>query len=137
MCFKRKDEIPKDAPIYEQARPYLEYRKRLSELDLKSANDVEIAIYCLNVRPTLLRELDVTDAKDLAILKIWVRKDYSNYLLCIKNNVDHASLLTIYLAEKLNATLKASGGGVSLLSSYDKKLIINYQYETKSGETVS
>ena len=34
MCFRKKEEfIPIDAPIAEQARPFLEHRRRLSDLD--------------------------------------------------------------------------------------------------------
>ncbi len=138
MCFRKKEEfIPTDAPIAEQARPFLEHRRRLSDLDFENANNVEIAIYCLNANPTMARDLDVNDPRGLAILKIWVRKDYSNYLLCINNNVNHIELLTLYIIGKLYKTLGTGNEGISLLASYDKKLLINYQYETKSGETIS
>lgn len=138
MCFKKKEEvIPIDAPIAEQARPYLTHKKSLNELDYENANHVKIAIYCLNANPTMARDLDLNNSKELAILKIWINNDYSNYLLCIKNKIDHIDLLTMYIVEKLLKTLESSNESVALLLSYDKRLLINYQYETKNGEAIS
>lgn len=138
MCFKKREkDIPVDAPIAEQARPYLEHKKRLTELDFSKVKDVEIAIYCLNVNPPMVQDLNVNVERELSILQIWIKRDYSNYLLCVKNKVDHTALLTLYLTEKLQKTLNSALEGVSLITSFDKKLVLNYMYETKRGETIS
>lgn len=134
---KHEKSIPVDAPISEQARPYLEHKKRLTELDFSKVKDMEIAIYCLNVNPPMVKDLDVNVDRELAILKIWIKRDYSNYLLCLKNKVDHIALLTLYLTEKMQKTLTSVNEGVTLITSFDKKLVLNYLYETKRGETIS
>ena len=134
---KKEKTISSDAPISEQAVPYLEYRKRLSELDFKKLKDVEIAIYCLNVNPTMIKDINVNSERDLTVLKIWIKRDYSNYLLCLKNKVDHIDLLTLYISEKLKKTRDIYDKDMALITSYDKKLVFNYQYETKKGETIS
>lgn len=136
MATKHENVITKDAPVSELAVPYLRHKNRLFELDFVKAKDVEVALYCLNANPSMVRELNVDDVRQLAVLKTWVQRDYSNYLLCIKHQVNHVALLTIYLDAKLQQTLVKSGD-VSLIKSYDQKLIINYKYETKQGETIS
>lgn len=137
MCLGKKEkQIPDDAPIVDRSRPYLEHRRLLGELDARKASDMEIVNFCLRSVPSMVRELNLNNKSELAILKQWVTNDYSNYLICAYNGVTHIELLTLYLWRKTQATLPGNEG-MSLISSFDNKMVIQYHYETKHGETIS
>ena len=48
----------------------------------------------------------------------------------------HIELLTLYVWKKTQATLSATEN-MSLISSFDNKMVIRYHYETRQGETIS
>lgn len=136
MFGKKEKQIPVDAPVADRARPYLEHKKRLSELDFQKKADMEILNFCLRAVSAMVNELNLDVEHEFALLKKWVENDYSNYISCAKNGVTHVDLLTLYLWKKIEATVEGNDG-MSLITSYDNKLVINYRYETKKGETIS
>lgn len=137
MCFSKKEkQIPDDAPIVDRARPYLEHKKSLTDLDARKKADMEIVNFCLRSVPSMVTEFNLDHKDEMAILKKWITNDYSNYLICAKNGVTHIELLTLYVWKKTQATLSGNDG-MSLISSFDSKMVIQYHYETKQGETIS
>lgn len=141
MCFNnRQNEVPVDAPIAEQARPYYEGRKSISDLDFRTTKGVEIARYCLRNYPYKAKDFDVGNERHLSVLKKWINENLKNYITCVDLGIDkiikNPELLAAYLANKLTATLNETEG-LSLINSYDNRLVLNYHYETKRGETIS
>lgn len=136
------------------ARPYIERKKKLSELDLSKESDVCIALCCLNADHSRVNEFSESNENELKVLKYWISprffkydkyktqcskySRYSNYLFCVRYGADYDELLTLYLEEKFRLTISDSDKNVlQLLTSFDKKLAIEYKYETKREETVS
>lgn len=135
---RQEKDIPSDAPIEVQAAPFLERRKRLSEMDFQKQKDVDVAIYCLNSNPRMVNDLNVDVESHLYVLKEWIKNDLRNYITCIKYKVCHIELLTLYITNKLKGTKDGvDGQEVTPIDSYDNKLVLNYQYETKHGETIT
>ncbi len=128
-------------PISERAKPYLEYRRELGELDFSSGDDFALAIYCLENDTSLVRTLDVDDDEQRNLLKQWIENIWDEtgecrYLSCLQFGVDHPELLMQYIRLKLVKT-DPHDKEMVLTESYDDKLVFNYQYETKRGETVA
>lgn len=135
--MKKKEKVMSEsAPIEERSRDYLEHKKQLKELSYNKKSDMEILSFCLRSVPSKVKELDAETESNRELLKKWIEADYSNYLICEKYNVYHIDLLTLYLTKKLKATVTGLDN-MSLLTSYDKKMLVNYRYETKKGETIS
>lgn len=136
----QQKEVPSDAPIAEQARPYYEYRKRISELDFWTSNGREIARYCLQNYPYMAKEFDISDERQLLVLKSWINENIKNYITCVDLGFESIAknpiLLGVYLTKKLINTLNGIEE-LSFINSYDNKLVLNYHYETKRGETIS
>lgn len=140
MCFNHQKEYTADIPIAEQARPYYEGKKRIRYLDFQNTKDKDIALYCLRNYPYMAGDFDVSNDKQLAVLKTWINESLKNYITCVDldiyNIVENSKLLATYLTNKLADTLDETEG-LSLINSYDNKLVLNYHYETKRGETIS
>lgn len=131
MCLKRVKTIEEEAELI------LQRKESLKDLQFPKKRAIDIAIYCFEKDPSLVKQLSVSVPKELDVLQKWVEKDpIRNYLQCLENKVDHVDLLTLYFNEKMQRTLTGNDE-VSLITSYDKKLIINYKYETKKGETIA
>lgn len=158
MCFKKKEVVSPNATVEELARPYIERKKKLSELDLSKESDVCIALRCLIADHSRVSEFSGSNENELKVLKYWISPrffkydkykkyfcvdhhdwvKFSNYLLCVRYGADYDELLTLYLEEKFRLTISDSDKNVlQLLTSLDKKLAIEYKYETKREETVS
>ena len=150
--FRRKPS--RKLPIEERAQPYLEYRRSLSELDFMNESDIGLAVYCLGQDTNLLQDFTVEEPDHLSFLKRWIKLNYANYLACVQNGLEHSDLLMLYLTlkftdlyqkkDKLGKLNKGRHDGelgltqyLTLSTSYDKKMVINYQYETNEGETIS
>lgn len=137
MCLKRKEkQISDDAPIADRARPYLEHKKSLTDLDSLKKSDMEIVDYCLRSVPSMITGFNLGVKNEMAIIKQWVTNSYSNYLICAKYGVTNIELLTLYVWKKTQATLSGVDG-MSLITSFDNRMVIQYHYETKQGETIS
>lgn len=132
----KEKQIPDDAPIIDRARPYLEHKKSLSALDARKKTDMEIVNFCLKSVPSMVTEFNLENTNELSMLLQWVTNDYSNYLICAKNGVTHIALLTLYVWKKMQATM-SKDANMSLISSFDNKMVVQYHYETKQGETIS
>lgn len=148
--FDRKQTTNETIP--ERAQPFLEYRRRLGELDLRYNENITLALYCLSINPGLIKDLDLNDEFDAAAIEEWFmgcrkyRDSYgdehvlggpSSYFSCLRSGAESTELLALYLKSKLKSTIEPVGKELSLFDSFDKKIVLNYQYETKRGETVS
>ena len=118
------------------ARPYMERKKKFSELNLNDPSDIEIALYCINHKQTLLSELNVKDDSHLNLLKTWVSSGYSNYITLTRNNIYHKDLLDIYLYLKFKKAIENTDE-ITILRSYKKEIVFYYTYQTRQGETVN
>ena len=124
--------------LKEQALPYLEYRSNLKELDFHNQNNVALARYCFDHNPALVSSLNPDSANDVIALKSWIKTNISHYFLCRKHGVDNLELLTLYLTKKMTMTHDATKNqDLILLTSYDRKFLLDYQYKTMHGETIA
>ena len=138
MFYKKGRRRPDSTkPIEVQAAPYLKYRYSLAELNFNFEESVKLALHCLNTNAALAKGLDLTSESNLKVLKRWIGNDFANYTLCVINGVEHPELLTMYLAKKFEQNHNPADKNLTLVGSYDKKLIINYQYETKRDAAIT
>lgn len=123
----------------ERVVPILERRQELTILDINREDDRAAICTCLKSDVSLAKTLDLTRPDQLAILKVWLKDNYRNYLLCHNCGVQHPDLLFYYLKNKLRDDAYAGNqvSTMALATSLDKKLIFNYSYTTKQGETIA
>lgn len=123
----------------ERVVPILERRQELTILDINREDDRAAICTCLKSDVSLAKTLDLSRPDQLAILKVWLKDNYRNYLLCHNCGVQHPDLLFYYLKNKLRDDAYAGNqvSTMALATSLDKKLIFNYSYTTKQGETIA
>lgn len=123
--------------IQDLALPYMERQKDFADLaELKEPRDLEIALFCLEHKRNFLAELSLDKASHMKILKNFVNKNYPNYLILSRYNLECEDLLSIYLYRKFVEATKEKKG-ISVMRSYEKKTVLCYRYETKKGETIA
>ena len=123
--------------VQDLASPYIERQKDFIDLaELKEARDLEIALFCLEHKSNFLSELNINKPSHMKILKNYVNKNYSNYLMLPRYNLECEDLLGIYLYKKFIEATKEKKT-ISVMRSYEKKTVLCYRYETKKGETIA
>ena len=138
MLFAKKQPV-NNLSRDERVVPILERRQDLTTLDINSEDDRAAICTCLRSDVSLAKTLDLNRPQHLAILKVWLKDNYRNYLLCHNCGVQHPDLLFYYLKNKLRDDAYAGNqvSTMALATSLDKKLIFNYSYTTKQGETIA
>lgn len=112
-------------------------------LNFDSVEERDIALKCMDRVPLLAHRMRVENPSHLEVLKMWVTRKFEN-LLILAPEQRCAELVNIYLEQKFKTQLTQGNGTdpvltktISLLYSYTKQLIIEYNYKTKEGEVVS
>ncbi|MBO4539512.1 MAG: hypothetical protein J5781_04490 [Clostridia bacterium] len=137
MKEKEQSTVLSSDNIQEIAAPYMERQKDFIDLaELKEPRDLEIALFCLNHKRNFLAELDINNPSHMKILKNYVNRNYSNYLILSNYNLENEELFAIYLYRKFIEAAKEKKT-ISVMRSYDKKTVLCYRYETKKGETIA
>lgn len=117
--------------------------KDFFSLNFDQIEDRETALKCLDKMQLLALRLNINIPSHFELLKLWIKRKFEN-LLILAPEQRCTELVNIFLEEKFKRQLSQQSNpdpflvkSVSMVRSYNKQLMLCYNYETKEGEVIS